>query len=315
MIVKLFFRALLPLVLLWLAVAQDGSAQKRAAADQWLAKPVDDRTFQNYLSFFTYDRRVPLDLRVLNTEEREGIRKEHLSFQSTPGVHVFANFYRPTAALQQKLGAVMLLPGGGPQGKDSPGVKLLAELFTRAGWNVLAMDMQYFGERSTDLLKTYSEEEKHEKLYNQPSAYLAFVTQTVKDVGRALDLLVEQRGVDPARVVLVGFSRGAILAAVVGGADRRPAAVVLLYGGHFDALENGHLPAACPANYIGRISPRPLLMINGLEDTDMIRETSVAPLERLARQPKRILWAAGGHQLPAEEHRAAMLPWLRENVK
>lgn len=309
---KLFFRTLL---LLWLAAAPQALAQKRAVADPWLAKPVDDRAFQTYLSFFTNDQRVPFDLRVLDTEEGGGIRKEHLSFQSTPGMRVFANFYRPTAVLPQKPGAVILLHGGGPQGKNGPGIKLLAELLTRAGWNVLAMDMQYFGERSTDLFKTYTEEEKHEKLYNQPSAYLAFVTQTVKDVGRALDLLVEQRGVDPKRVALVGVSRGAILATVVGGADRRPAAVVLLYGGHFDALENGHLPAACPANYIGRISPRPLLMINGLEDTDMIRETSVAPLERLARPPKRILWAAGGHQLPTEEHRAAMLQWLRESVK
>jgi hypothetical protein len=102
---------------------------------------------------------------------------------------------------------------------------------------------------------------------------------------------------------------------IAGAADRRLAAVAMLYGGHFDALERGHLPAACPANYIGRISPRPLLMINGTRDTDMIKETSVEPLQRLAKQPKTILWAETGHQLPTEEHRSALLRWLQDSLK
>ena len=32
--------------------------------------------------------------------------------------------------------------------------------------------------------------------------------------------------------------------------------------------------------HIGRISPRPLLMINGADDSDMIRESAVEPLFR-----------------------------------
>ena len=90
----------------------------------------------------------------------------------------------------------------------------------------------------------------------------------------------------------------------------------MLYGGHFDALERGHLPAACPANYIGRISPRPLLMINGTHDTDMIKEISVEPLQRLARPPKLILWAETGHQSSlTEEHRSSLLRWLQDSLK
>jgi acetyl esterase/lipase len=303
------------LLLLGLAVAPPAAAQKQAAADPWLARPVDNRTFQTFLDFFAYDRQLAFDLRVLDAEEQAGVRKQHLSFQSTPGVRVFANLYRPTGAPAQKRPAIVLLHGGGPKGKDLPGTTLMAELLARAGWDVLAIDMPYFGERSTDLFTTFSEQEKHEKLYNQPPAYLAWVTQIVKDVSRAIDLLVEHRSADAKRIALVGISRGAIVAAVVGGAERRLAAVVMLYGGHWDALERGHLPAACPANYIGRISPRPLLMINGTQDTDMLRETAVDPLYRRAKPPKQILWANTGHQLPTEEHRAVMLRWLRENLK
>jgi dipeptidyl aminopeptidase/acylaminoacyl peptidase len=312
---KCLRRAVLLLLVAGAAMAPPATAQVQAADDPWLARPVDDKTFQTYLDFFAYDKKLPFDLRVIDTEEKDGVKREHLSFQSTRGVRVFANFYRPVGTASRQWPAVILLHGGGPGGKDNPGIQQLAPLFTRGGWNVLAIDMQYFGERSTDLLTTFTDPEKHERLYNQPPAYLAWVTQTVKDVSRSLDLLVEQRDADPKRIALIGISRGAIVATIAGGADRRLAAVAMLYGGHFDALERGHMPAACPANYIGRISPRPLLMINGTHDTDMIKETSVEPLQRLAKQPKLILWAETGHQLPTEEHRSALLRWLQESLK
>ncbi len=312
-------KCLLRIVLLLLvagAAAQPATAEAPAAADAWLARPVDDQTFQTYLDFFAYDKKLPLDLRVIGTEEKDGVRREHLSFQSTRGVRVYAHFYRAAASGSRQWPSVILLHGGGPAGKDNPGAQLMAPLITRAGSNVLAIDMQNFGERSTDLLTTFTEQEKHDRLYNQPPVYLAWVTQTVKDVSRGYDLLVEQRGADARRIALVGMSRGAIVAAIAGAADRRLAAVVMLFGGHFDALERGHMPAACPANYIGRISPRPLLMINGTHDTDMIKEISVEPLQRLIRPPKLILWADTGHQSSlTEEHRSALLRWLQERLK
>jgi dienelactone hydrolase len=136
-----------------------------------------------------------------------------------------------------------------------------------------------------------------------------------KDVSRSYDLLVADKGVDATRIALVGRSRGAIAASIAGAIDRRFRGVAMLYGGHFDALETSHLPAACPANYIGRIAPRPLLMMNGTEDSDMIRDRSVEPLFKLARQPKRIIWTPGGHMFMTEEHRAALIQWLQETTR
>jgi len=210
--------------------------------------------------------------------------------------------------------AVIMLHGGVARGKDSGGVQRLTATLTRLGFGVLAIDMKHFGERDTGLLTTFTEQNKHERLYNQEDVYLAWMVQTVKDVGRSHDLLVE-RGADPARIALYGFSRGAIAASVAGGADRRLSAVVLSYGAHFDRLEDGHLPAACPANYVGRISPRPLLMLNGTNDADHIKETSVDPMYRLAKEPKQMLWTDGGHGRASEENLAAMYEWLQEKLK
>jgi dienelactone hydrolase len=284
-------------------------------ADRWLSRPVDDGTYRTYLDFFRYDAQLPFNLRVLDTDGSvPGIRNERLIFDSTPGVQVYARLYRPQDARASTPSAI-LLHGGVARGKDSPNVQLNAQFLARAGWNVLAIDMLYFGERRTDLLTTYTEQEKHERLYNQPSSYLAWVTQTVKDVGRAVDVLVREQKADPTRIVLIGFSRGAIVGTIAGAVDRRLRSVALLYGAHFDAFEREHLPAACNANYIGRISPRPILAINGLHDMDHVKDASVAPLLKLAKEPREVIWADTGHQSALDDElRARMLQWLKKTV-
>lgn len=308
---------------IWLAALlsiSSGMLQSQAPpkppADPWLSKPVDEQTFRTYLDFFRYDTQLPFNTRLLDTEGSvSGLRREHLVFDSTPGVKIYARLHRPEDPVENAPSAI-LLHGGVPRGKDAPNVELNAQFLARAGWNVLAIDMMYFGERRTDLLTTFTEQEKHERLYNQPSSYLAWVTQTTKDVGRAIDFMVREKKVDPNRIALIGFSRGAIVGTIAAAVDRRVRSVALLYGAHFDALEREHLPAACNANYIGRISPRPLLAINGIHDMDHIKDASVEPLLKLAKAPREIIWADTGHQSVLDDQlRTRLLQWLQKTVK
>jgi dienelactone hydrolase len=194
-------------------------------------------------------------------------------------------------------------------------MRVLADFLAKSGWRVLTIDMPYFGERHTDVLTTFTEAEKHEKLYNQESAYLTWVTQLVKDAGRSFDFLVRERQADSSQLALVGYSRGAQAGMIVGAADKRFAAVALLYGGHFDAKETGHLAAACGANYIGRIAPRPLFLLNGTQDADYERESQVEPLHRIARNPKKIVWVETGHVFPPEETRPVLAKWLQDVIR
>ncbi len=298
-----------------LGLARFAPAVAQERSDEWLRRPVDARTFRTYLSFFTYEAALPRDTKALEADEIEGIRREHLSFQTTPGVHAFARVYHAAAPAGGALGWIIYLHGGSQSAKDGPASRYIATFLARAGWNVLALDMLYFGERETGLFTTFTDPEKHARLYNQPATYLAWVSQTVKDVGRAFDLLVKERGADPRRIGLVGFSRGAEVGLIVGAAERRLAAVVSLYGGHVDALETGHLPAACPANYVGRISPRPFLMVNGTQDTDYDRSAAVLPLQKLAKKPSHFIWVETGHTVPPAATMPEIIRWLQESVK
>lgn len=283
-----------------------------AAADPWLHEPVDDATFRTFLDFYSYDADVPLDIRVHQREETDGVLVRRLTYQSTPGEDVPALFYTSVTGLQDRPTLIELHGASGP-GKDEPSYRVRAERLVRAGFNVFVFDMLHFGERRTRVLRTFTNQEKHERLYNRPALFRDWVIQVAIDARRAIDVVIEL-GVDPDRIGLTGFSRGGILAPIVGAVEPRFEAVAVILGGHMDALEQRHLAAVCPANFIGRISPRPLLIIGGTYDSDHIRETSVEPLSELAREPVRIVWAEAGHML-LREHEQLTTDWFRQHLQ
>jgi len=288
--------------------AGSGQAQERWASDAWLEQPVDASTFETYLEFFGYDADVPFDLEVLSTSNEEGIRIEHITFQSTPGETVYAKYYTASTTRPGVRPQLIMVHGGVEAGKAYMSSAAVAAV--RSGFDAIAIDMQYFGERDTGFLKSFSEADKHEILYNRQSAYLEWVVQLVKDVGRTIDLLVSHYGADPERIGYLGRSRGAQAGFVVVGAEKRIAAAVLAYGGHFDRSETGHIAAACPANYIARISPRPLWLINGTFDGDYDKDLSVEPLVRHAGEPVEMNWVETGHVTLRAEDLDRLLAWL-----
>lgn len=279
--------------------------------DEWLLRPVDDAAFEAFRSFYTYDRASPLEPRRRAETSSDGLERERVSFAAAGQGRIFA---RITRSRRAGAGWIIYLHGGSGLGKDVPAYQSVQGELARQGWNVIAIDLNHFGERRSGLLSTFTEADKHDNLYNRRPVHVAWVTQTVKDVGRTLDFLVESERADTRRVVLVGHSRGAQMALLAGGAERRVAAVVALFGGHFDAAERGHDAPACPANYIGRIAPRPLLMLNGTLDDDFDADRSVRPLQRHAKAPFDSIWVPAGHVLPTPEMLSRVTKWLDARV-
>lgn len=52
-----------------------------------------------------------------------------------------------------------------------------------------------------------------------------------------------------------------------------------------------------PTRFVAQISPRPLVMVNGIDDPQMPRE-AVEALYRAARTPKALIWMRTGHLMP-----------------
>ena len=139
---RIAVRGLVPSLAIACLASAGVAERQEKLADEWLTTPVDDQTFKRYLEFFTYDRRVPLDLKLIDTSDAEGIRKEHLSFQSTRGMRVFANLYRLTSAATAESPAIVFLHSAAIGGKDSRESKQICTALARAGYTVLAIDQQ-----------------------------------------------------------------------------------------------------------------------------------------------------------------------------
>jgi len=110
-------------LMLCLAVPVAAAAQVRPEGDEWLKKPVDDRTFRTFLTFFAYDHQQPLDVKVASTQDVDGIKAEAVSYLSGPGARVTARITSGPAAGRGGPG-IVLIHGGGPPGKDSPALRL-----------------------------------------------------------------------------------------------------------------------------------------------------------------------------------------------
>lgn len=142
--------------------------------------------------------------------------------------------------------------------------------------------------------------------------------ETPAAVWLALDWLLAQPHIDPARVELVGVSLGVPFAALAGALDPRFRRVWLIHGGagnrewiehnlkprlasdRWRSLAGGllhrlaHGAALEPAHWVQQISPRPVVVIGARED----RRLPVHLVERLyaaASEPKELIWTDGGH--------------------
>ena len=163
-------------------------------------------------SFSTSMTRCRFETVSHDVEENEWFRREHLSFQSTLDERVTAYYYQPRGASPGNA-TLIVLHTGTPAGKDAPFFSRLSERLVRAGWCILTIDAKHFGERETGLFVAGTDQERHDKLYNLPAVYLAWITQYVKDVRRSFDFLVSEKGADPGAIGafrggVVGRSRG-----------------------------------------------------------------------------------------------------------
>ena len=136
---------------------------------------------------------------------------------------------------------------------------------------------------------------------------------TVPATMLAVDYLYQRGDIDRNRIVLVGGSLGALIAPAAAAADERIDAVAVLFGaGDIEQLVLANLqiraplqrPLAWLANivlspleplkYIGRVAPRPVLLINGTGDARM-PEALGRELQNRAKEPKTTLWYDIGH--------------------
>jgi hypothetical protein len=214
-------------------------------------------------------------------------------------------------------GMVILHPSGTP----AKGMASYAQYYAMHGAIVIVIDAPYFRRGGTSIL-TFMSLDRHEQI------------QLMKDLRRAVDVLIATGQVDPARIAFDGYSYGGSLGAGFVGIEPRLRAAVL-------ATPDGGLvthvtkPATLPtfvtmscstrALWIHAMTPiepirfiphaaAPALLIQAGRFDDLVVPADVQALYDAAGSPqKELRWYDTGHVLPQQ----ALLErhdWLRQQI-
>lgn len=262
--------------------------------------------------------------RLVETSELlVGEREDHLLFEVTlvNSTGIKTNGFLRVPAEEGGLRPAFLILGGLRTGR-----KTLDYIHNTRGIVLLAIDYPYDGK--TSRMSTL------EFIRSVPRIRRA-VIDTAPAVMTAVDYLLERDDVDPGRIIVIGGSLGTFFVPAHAAIDDRTAAAVMIYGAgdiqsilgasndmpRWLARPAGWLGAVLvspvePLKYVGDISPRPLLMINGTQDP-RIPERCSRLLHEAANEPKTVKWLDTGHVSIHDEefHRLisdTMISWLVE---
>ena len=186
-----------------------------------------------------------------------------------------------------------------------------ARLATAGGWAALAFDLPGHGDSEPPMSG-----------------------EAVNDVIAMARLLASQDGVDATRVAVRGSSLGGFLAIHAAAASEEIAAVVAICPAGEDHLASGLRreslemrvgdPAALEAwlltqdigGAVGRIAPRPLLLMHAEGDTQIPSDHSEELFERAGEPRKLIVVPGGAHQTAQHdpELQGAALRWVEREL-
>jgi cephalosporin-C deacetylase-like acetyl esterase len=250
---------------------------------------------------FAYDARRPLLAQVVQTARDGPVDVRSLSYVTFDGTRVPALFAIPSR--HQVLGCLIFQPGvGAPKETAAPLWPGAAKL----GLAVFTIDPRYTGARAGIVTES--------QVLSNPDLVAGFFRDDVIDLRRGLDYL-ESQPMCRHNVGYLGVSEGGILGTLLSGTDSRiRAAVVASVGATFRArlfyspyilpgiVRNAQqfhaalheLSPLDPARWIDKISPRPVMIIDGLNDP-AIPIIDALDLAAAAHQPKVLLLHRGGH--------------------
>ncbi len=291
------------------------------------------RAYEAALPLYADTPRAPLHVSIVSQQTFPDCRMTRFAYASVNSLRVPALLFVPrSASASHPVPCVIVLHGLG-------GSKELMAGFCRAlaaqGYASLAIDLYGQGERAPkDHAQSVSADELAQNLVQS-------VTQTTRDVRRALDYLDTRRDINPHRVGLAGLSLGAIIGTVASGVDTRLKATVLVSGGGGwgeilrvlsarYAVYNGQavtgrqdlnwplinllLAPNDPLTFAPHIAPRALLMINGRQDTTISparAEALYASAQSAPNAHVRIDWLPqAGHLPPFDTIFPAIRQWL-----
>lgn len=275
-------------------------------------QPLKTEILDAVLTFFDYDRSIPLDAHIISKTRALGFPREKIVFTGGRGDRVPADLSYPAEG-DQPYPLVLLLHTGAssketwwdPNGYEH-GAKL-TRILLESGFSVLALDAQNHGERSANI-----DYVPIPTLYFQNewwASYRTMVTETTIDHRRALDYLRKRPEFDMKRIGAVGQSMGGLTSLYLAALE--PDLKVLVTGSH--ALSAPWLYPLTAHNFATAIGNRPIMIIAGENDRPIPLEHTNAFAVQVEETTKEVHILQSRHRLP-ESYIPLAVAWLRRHL-
>lgn len=267
-------------------------------------------------ALFAYDTKAPLNLQKTVQTTGTAFVLSHITYDSPAGGSVTGIMAEPVGRSGPRPAMVILHPSGTP----AKGMAPYAQHLAAHGAVVIIIDAPYFRRGETFQIQLTIQDRLDQ-------------IELIKDLQRAVDVLIATGKVDPARIAFEGYSYGAIIGAGFVGIERRLRAAVLAapHGGWVTHLTH---PARLPLlpnlscstrsvwfeamtpiesiRFIPNAAPTALLFQAGRFDTTVL-PADTQTLFDAASAPKELRWYETGHglnqQALMERH-----DWLHQQI-
>ena len=265
---------------------------------------------------FDYDKTRPLDVQVTGTREQEGVTLREISYAQLDGSRNAATFIA-RADRSGASPAILFVHWYGPPRPTSNRTQFIPEAIELAKTGAVSLLIDTPWSRFE-----YFRERKREDDY-------ARSVQQVKDLRRALDVLLAEPNIDAVRVAFVGHDFGAMYGVLAAAGDPRVRAFVFiagtqsfsdwfLYGkpkleGEAKQKFVDELAPLDPIRYVPRLKT-PILLQFSDPDEHVSKERANA-LAAAAREPKTIRTYASDHELNIEAAKRDRLTWLHDQLQ
>jgi predicted esterase len=266
-------------------------------------------------SLFTYDTSRPLDVRETGRREDNGVLLRDITYADLTGGTNAATLITPKAPAAQPAPAILFVHWYGPPAPTSNRTQFIPDgiALARQGVMSLLIDTPWS-------VPTWFRSRKREEDYTRS-------VQQVRDLRRALHVLMAQPGIDKTRIAYVGHDFGAMYGTIAAAVDPRVTHFVFMAGtASFTDwfLYGPKLEGEARDKFIAELAPLdpvrwmpklrgPVLM--QFADTD--EHVSTARREQLAAAvPKgaEVRVYKAGHEL-SEESTRERLAWLRKTLR
>jgi len=281
---------------------------------------VGEEAFDVLVEMYAYDESIPLEARVVEKKEIEGIEREKIVLRSTRGNLVPGYMQLPTVG-EAPYPCVLLLHGWSGS-KESwyadnnyiSGGNIRKGLLEQ-GCAVFALDAQCHGDRisQNDFAPVNHYVDKEQPKGQRRKGYFTqqeIYQQTVVDYRRAMDYLEMREDIDSDRIGLVGYSMGGTQTFLLTAVEER-IKVSVACATPADAKKFSLL---APQSYVRGIGERPFFMVMGSNDS-MCPVKQAEELFELIESPVKKLQFYGGHHKLTHDFAPHAVEWVVEHLQ